>query len=262
MHESITAEPSADPARRALVAAALAAASLPGLGRAAAPALRIGRTDYTSVLTDIEERILREALNRISAACEFVRLPLLRLIEMANDGAVDADIGRIPEVARRFPNLLMVPTPTCQSEVAVYGATPEFATLTRSAIKGMRIGIVRGVFILEKYTQGMNLVVVQDFVALMNMLMERRIDAAIAIYLDTEVQLRGKAIPGLVRWPYLWAAEPLHCLVHKRHAELVPKLDAALARMTQAGLTRRYYLDGLQSIGAAPLRPQEATPPA
>ena len=260
MCESITSESGADPLRRALVAAALAVPAVAGLAQVKPPAIRIGRTDYTSILVDIEERILNDAFKRIGVAFDFVRLPLLRLIEMANDGAVDADIGRIPEVAQRFPNLVMVPTPNCNSEVAVYGAMPDFATVTRSAIKGMRIGIVRGVFILDKYTQGMNLVVVQDFAALMNMLMERRIDAAVAIYLDTELQLRKKVIPGLVRWPYLWAAEPLHCLVHKRHAELVPRLDAALAQMTKAGLTRRYYLEGLRSIGAAPLRPQEGAP--
>jgi len=260
MRESITSESDADLRRRALVAATLMASALPGLAQTKSPAIRIGRTDYTSILTDIEERVLSGALKRIGVACDFVRLPLLRLIEMANDGAVDADIGRIPEVAKRFPNLIMVPTQTCKSEVAVYGAMPDFAARTRSAIKGMRIGIVRGVFILEKYTQGMNLVVVQDFAALMNMLMERRVDAAVAIYLDTEIQLRNKVIPGLVRWPYLWAAEPLHCLVHKRHAELVPKLDASLAQMTKEGLNRRYYLEGLKSIGIEPLLPPEAAP--
>ncbi|MDY0746535.1 transporter substrate-binding domain-containing protein [Paucibacter sp. R3-3] len=260
MHESITSEPDADLRRRALVAAALAASALPSLAQTKSPPIRIGRTDYTSILVDIEERILTEAFRRFGSTCDFVRLPLLRLIEMANDGAVDADIGRISEVAQRFPNLIMVPTPNCRTEVAVYGAMPDFATRTRSSIAGMRIGIVRGVFVLDKYTQGMNLVVVQDHFALTNMLMERRIDAAVAIYLDTEIQLRKKAIPGLVRWPYYWAAEPLHVLVHKRHAELVPKLDGALAQMTKEGLTKRYYLEGLKSIGLEPLLPPEAAP--
>jgi len=260
MGESITSESETDPRRRTLVAAALVVSALPSLAQTRPPTIRIGRTDYSSILVDIEQRILDDAFKRIGGTCDFVRLPLLRLIEMANDGAVDADIGRIPEVAKRFPNLIMVPTPTCRSEVAVYGAMPDFAARTRSSIAGMRIGIVRGVFILEKYTQGMSLVVVQDFVALMNMLMERRIDAAVAIYLDTEIQLRKKAIPGLVRWPYFWAAEPLHCLVHKRHAELVPKLDAALAQMSKEGLNRRYYLEGLKSIGLEPLLAPEAAP--
>lgn len=248
-------------ARRSLIAAALAP---PGWSAAQAQTpqqvVRIGRTDYVSPLSDIEERVLGEAFKRIGVRCAFVPIPLLRLIEMANDGQVDGDIGRIPEVADRYPNLIRVSTPICQTDVAVYGRTADFAKRSRSEIAAMNIGIVRGVFVLSKHTRGMNVIEVQNFEAIANMMANQRIDAAVAIYLDFEVQLQNGPMAEMVRWPYLWASEPLHFLLHKTHAPLVPRLDEALARMAKEGLIRRYYADGLKKLGIAPLLPAEAAP--
>lgn len=245
--------------RHALLAAALAPVAA-SLAQTAPQVVRIGRTDYVSPLTDIEERVLRHAFDRIGVRCEFVPIPLLRLIEMANDGQVDADIGRIPEIASRYPNLIRLSTPICQTDVAVYGRTADFARRTRSEIAGMSIGIVRGVFVLSKHTQGMKVIEVQNFEAITNMMLNQRIDAAVAIYLDTEVQVRDKRIAEMVRWPYLWASEPLHFLLHKSHAALVPKLEEALARMAKDGLIQRHYAEGLKKIGLAPLLAAQAAP--
>lgn len=222
--------------------------------------LRIGRTDYNSPLVDIEERVLNEALDRLGIACEFLRLPLLRLIEMANDGSVDADIGRIPEIAARFPNLVMVPTPICRSEVAVYGTAPDFDKRTRSEIMKMNVGIVRGVFILGKYSQGMKVIEVQNFEGITSMLANQRIEAALTIYLDTEMLVRSKQMPEMTRWPYLWAQEPLHFLLHRKHEALVPRLDAVLQQMARQGLIAQAYAERTQRLGIVPLRPASAAP--
>lgn len=246
--------------RRAACVAAMLAPVASALGQAPARPVRIGRTDYVSPLSDIEERVLQHAFDRIGVRCAFVPIPLLRLIEMANDGQVDADIGRIPAVADRYPNLIRLSTPICQSDVAVYGRTADFAKRTRSEIAAMGIGIVRGVFVLSKHTQGMRVIEVQNFEAITNMMANQRIDAAVAIYLDTEVQLRDRQVAEMVRWPYLWASEPLHFLLHKSHAALVPKLEDALARMARDGLIQRYYAEGLKKIGLVPLLAAQAAP--
>lgn len=259
MRDPFVPRPTGARRRQALLAAALVPVAA-SLAQASTQVVRIGRTDYVSPLTDIEERVLGHAFDRIGVRCQFVPIPLLRLIEMANDGQIDADIGRIPEVADRFPNLIRLPTPICQSEVAVYGRTADFARRTRSEIAGMSIGIVRGVFVLSKHTQGMKVIEVQNFEAITNMMANQRIDAAVAIYLDTEVQLRNRQVAEMVRWPYLWASEPLHFLLHKSHAALVSPLEEALARMAREGLIQRYYAEGLKKIGVAPLLAAQAAP--
>lgn len=260
MRDPVVHAPLGAVTRRGLIAAALLAPPGWPAVQAQPQVVRIGRTDYVSPLSDIEERVLGDAFGRIGVRCTFVPIPLLRLIEMANDGQVDGDIGRIPEVADRYPNLIRVPTPICQTDVAVYGRTADFAKRTRSEIAAMNLGIVRGVFVLSKHTRGMKAIEVQNFEAITNMMANQRIDAAVAIYLDTEVQLQNRHVPEMVRWPYLWASEPLHFLLHKSHAALVPRLEEVLARMAQEGLIRRYYAEGLKKIGIAPLLAPEAAP--
>ncbi len=228
--------------------------------RAQEQPVRIGRDDAPSPVSDIEERVLREAFKRIGVPVQFEGLPLLRLIEMANDGKIDGDSGRIAEIAKRFPNLVLVPTPICRVDVAVYGRAEDFAKRTRSEIARMNIGIARGVFVLAKYSQGMKVVEAQNTEAITNMLVARRIDAAMTVYFDTEVELRGKQNHGMVRWPWLWGSEPLHCLLNRRHFALVPKLDEALAAMAREGLIRRYYEEEQKKMGVVPLLPADAAP--
>lgn len=79
---------------------------------------------------------------------------------MVNDGVVDVDIGCILEVVKWFLNFVMVLMLNCQLEVVVYGVRLDFVICICSVIKGMRVGIVCGVFIFDKYIQGMNFVVV------------------------------------------------------------------------------------------------------
>lgn len=234
----------------------LAAASVVGGPSLAQPAaVRIGRADYVSPISDIEERVLGEAFQRIGARVQFVKLPLLRSLEMAASGQIDGDIGRITAVAQRHPSLVMVPTAICQVDVAIYGKGADFARSTREDIRRMKTGIVRGVFVLNKYSEGMQVTEAQNFDALTQMLDNRRIEAAMVAHIDTEVLLRGGGAPTLVRWPYLWASEPLHCLLHQSQAALVPRLDEALKKMAQEGRIRRHYQDELKRLGVTPLRP-------
>lgn len=244
--------------RHLVLATAAAALGCPALAQP--QPIRIGRTDYVSPISEIEERVLGEAFKRLGQPVQFVKLPLLRLIEMANAGDIDGDIGRIPEVAQRFPNLLMLPTPICQVDVAVYGKARDFAERTRSDIMGLNTGIVRGVFVLSKHSKGMKVTEAQNFEAITQMLDSQRIEAAMVVFLDTEVLLQAPGAPSLVRWPYLWASEPLHCLLHKSHAALVPRLENVLAQMAKEGLIRRYYADELRRIGVTPLRAIDAAP--
>ncbi|KQP38892.1 ABC transporter substrate-binding protein [Pseudorhodoferax sp. Leaf274] len=245
------------PRRRAIqgVLALAAGAALPARSQADGP-LRIGRADYRSPLSEIEELVLSHAFERLGIRHEFVRLPLLRLLEMANEGQLDGDIGRIRDVAERYANLRLVPTPICQADVAMYGRSPGFDKLSRADIASLRIGIVRGVFLLSKHTRAMNVVEAQNFESMAAMLAGGRIDAVAGIYLDMEVQIQSGNVPGLVRWPYPWASEPLHLLLHKRLAPLIPRLDATLQEMAASGLTKRYYGETLNRQQIPPLLPE------
>lgn len=226
---------------------------------AAPPPLVIGRVDTPSLVADISEQVLREAFRRLGVGIEFKRLPLPRAVEAANDGDIDGDANRIGDAVRRYRNLIVVPTPINQVEVAIYGATPAVAALTRADIGKLRVGIARGTLVLSKYSQGMAVTDVQSMAGISQMVLSGRVDVAMAIYLDTEERIREGRAAQIYLWPHLWAAEPLYFVLHKRHADLVAPLNDVLLLMQREGLIEQYYRDGLQRSGVRPLSSEQAS---
>jgi hypothetical protein len=66
---------------------------------------------------------------------------------------------------------------------------------------------------------------------------------------------------GIVRWPIAWASEPVYLLLHKRNAEWVPRLDAALRQMKRERLIETFYVQGLQAARITPLAPPDRRAP-
>jgi polar amino acid transport system substrate-binding protein len=227
---------------------------------AAGPVFKIARVDYVAPSTEIAQRVMHEAFNRLGIVHEFVRLPPLRAINAANDGEADADVVRIADAAKGFPNLMAVPTPICQVDVAVYGRDHSVAELSRGAIEKLGFAVTRGTFVLAKYSRGLRSMETQTNRATAEVLMSDRVDAAMLIYLDAEVELRKLYPERFVPWPYFWASEPQYFLINKKHAALVPKLDAVLRQMDKEGLIRKSYLEGFRQAGVIPLLPADAAP--
>lgn len=257
--------------RRELLGALWSVAASAGLGSAAgsraqaveAP-LVIGRVVGPSLLSDIAASVMRDACQRAGIALEFRELPLLRSIEMANDGDIDADLMRITEAGQRYTNLIAVPTAVSRVDIAIYAATPDIADWTRARISAMRIGIVRGTLAIAKHTRGMNVVETAYDEPIHDMLAGGRLDAAALVHVDTESMMSSGQMPRMFRWPYLWAAEPLYPWVHRRRASLVPRLSAALRLLDSEGVVERTYRTALQQAGivALPVEGAAAKPAA
>lgn len=257
-----------DPARRraAGVFGLLLSSLATWPGRAQEPAapptpplsLTIGRQLEDSAISDISEQVMKEAFRRAGLLLQFKSLPLPRSIEAANDGDIDGDLMRIADVARLYPDLIAVPTPINRIDVAIYGATDAIRTRTRAEIAGLRIGFPRGIFVLKRYSQGMSATEAQTMAASFEMLANARIDAVMMVYLDIETRLADGRLQGAVAWPKAWASEPAFFYLNRRHAALVPRLDAALVQMKSEGLIDKYYADTLQRLKIRPLEPAGA----
>lgn len=245
-------------ARDAAAAIALAlGAALVASGAGAAP-LTIGRVDNNSPLSEAAMHVLGEAFARAGLEPPRYRaLPAQRSVELAHDGELDADLMRIADVGRRYPNLIALRTPIARVDVAVYGRRP-LDGCTRADIAHLRIGIRRGLFVLTKATAGLAVTEAPNDEAVFDMLAGGRFDAAILVHVDTDEAARAR--PGLRRWPYAWASEPLYFWLHRRHAALAPRLDAALAAMQRDGLIERHLSDAMRARRIEALKPAPAQP--
>lgn len=202
-----------------------------------ATSLTLGMAIYDGAVSPFSEMvkaIVVEVGRRADIRIDFKPLPLLRVLESANEGLVDGDPIRIAGVVDRFPNLVQVPTPLFHSTLRVYGLMPDLAQRTRSELRAMRIGKMRGVMNAIKHTTGLDTTDATAGSALLEMLRAGRCDILVIEYVDFETLLKAQP-QTIYRWPHAWASEPLYTLLHRRHAALVPRLDAALQSMRRDG---------------------------
>ena len=199
------------------------------------------------------ETVVTEGARRAGMTLTFVRLPALRSAEAANDGMTDGDLGRIVEITTRYPNLIAVPTPITKFTVAIYSASPDIASKSRADIRQMRIGLLRGIFTPIKYSHGMKVTESVGLASMFDMLATHRFDVAMVEHYNAATFVRKNRLTAVYLWPHVWATDPLHLVLNKKHAALVPRLDAALQQMKREGPIDQAYVDGLRKNQIEPL---------
>lgn len=221
---------------------------------AAAQTLVVGRADTESPQSDASEVVVRELFERAGLTLQLRPLPLLRSAEMANDGAIDANLSRIADVTQMYPHLRALPTPVNRVDVAIYAASPTFGSTPRADLARLRYSTLRGLFVLDKYSRDLTTLPVQTTLAALELARDGRVDAALLVYVDAEFTLAANGLRGrLHRWPHAWASEPLYFMLHERHAALVEPLDRILRQMQAEGQIERLRDATLRRHGIAPL---------
>ena len=83
--------------------------------------------------------------DRAGLKVKFVSLPHNRSLLSANDGRVDGDVGRVPSVEEKYPNILRVNAKSMELSGAVYTIDPDIKTYDESLLSKYRVGYVLGV---------------------------------------------------------------------------------------------------------------------
>lgn len=244
--------------RRTLCSSLGGAALALVVGSAAAQqVLQIGRVEFPSPLSDIAEGVVKEAFKRSGLQPEFKRLPLSRSVAMANEGSVDGELMRISDAVKNFPDLVPVPTPVVMSDVAIYSMDEKVAKLPRAEQRKRKVGLTRGTLILVKHSQGMDVTDTQSISTAFEMLANGRFDMTMMVFLDAELEIARRGLQNVHRRPHYWASEPLYFYLNKKHAALVPKINAALLDMQKEGVIKKIFRDKLDLLGIAPLLPAD-----
>lgn len=192
-------------------------------------------------------RIVSEAYDRLQIPIEFIEFPGKRSLYEANAGYVDADLSRIKDVEKEFTSLRRVPTSIFWFEATAFSKNKELKINGWESLRDLRIGIMRGMVYAEKGVKGLPRVTIVDKPGhLFKMLESDRID--VAIFSDINglaliKELRLSSIQALK--PPLERIEAFH-YVHKKHAALVPKLDAIFQEMKTSGQLDRMRQDFLR----------------
>ena len=164
------------------------ASAAPGLARGP---YRIGYSPEAQIHLTARDR-LKAVYERAGLPVEFVPLPQKRSLAQAVDGDIDGDAGRIPGLEKMFPTLIRVDVKLMDLFGIAYVIKGQRIGDYRSELLATkRLGAVRGVLWTEKISDGHRLEQVNNYERLFEMLLEGRIDLALASKISAEAVFRA-----------------------------------------------------------------------
>jgi polar amino acid transport system substrate-binding protein len=182
---------------------------------------------------------INEILTEAGISNRLIIEPSGRSLIEANQGNLDGEIWRIYSTQKDYPNLLPTITPVLSKKFYAY-VLKEGTDITSAAeLEGKRVGIVRGVLLLEKDLDlfDAEIVKAKDPNHLMELLEYNRIDAAIA----NDVFLNRTDNPDYFKRivPPLITAD-IHIWLNKKHQALLPSIEKVLQDWGEEKLREKY----------------------
>lgn len=213
------------------------------MGGLAAPVYRVSYSEATSALIPLVRAVYLE----LGLQPEFVLLPAERALLEVDRGIFDAELSRVAGVLHAYPNLLQTREPLRRTELYAYTRANAPLSVTGHAdLKGLSLGLLRGSKLAEDFVQGHGLQAQQahSTQTLYAMLDAGRFDIALL----TSSQLQSYPPDSQFRrvGPVLETSHAYHVL-HRRHAALQPRFDAALRALKASGRAAQLLRQGAES---------------
>ncbi len=182
----------------------------------------------------LSEAILREAYHALGISIEMEALPASRALTFANQGKTDGELFRI-KIGPKYSNLIRIDEPLFQVEVMVFTKYVEFPVQGVESIRPYEIGIINGIKLVERLTQGMQVTKVTSGVQLIRMLDKKHIDIALLGRLSGLQYWKNTQVEGIkILEPPVDSRNVYHYL-HKRHHALVPQVEQRLKQLRAEG---------------------------
>ncbi len=204
----------------------------------------------------LQRRIYREAFRRLDIPLQISVLPLQRLTIVADQGAIDGDVARTHGYAANHPDLVRVEEPVYDSVWALFAVNPtlELDALPSLANRPWRATYLRGVGICERALKPLvppeRLSDVTSDTQGFTMMRLGRTDVHCTADLSA-INLQYTAefsdLP-ITRKVAEIGSFPLHPYVHRKHADLAPRLATVLRQMKADGLLERYRQEAFREV--------------
>lgn len=129
----------------------------------------------------IAKQVLREVYQRLGYRAAFEELPGQRALEWANSGLTDGDVARIAGTEEKYPNLIRVNVPVIHFKGVAFAKRIDRRVDRWEDLKGLGIGVVRGIRYSTIGTEGMTPIFANDMTHLFTILDRGRIEVAVAV---------------------------------------------------------------------------------
>lgn len=204
-------------------------------------------------------KIYDEAFRRLDIPLKVAIFPTKRLSTAVDAGDVDGEFFRVYEYAAAHPNLVRVEVPVMEVVFALFTADPalrlnRIEDLPASGLSGdYRRGVLVCETTLKQWLPADRLSDVNTTEQGLKKLIAKRsdfmcdMDTAVASVLLTPDFKHADAIRRLAEIKTL----SLYPYVHRRNADLAPRLAATLKKMRAEGLIERYRQESEREVGFA-----------
>ncbi len=203
---------------------------------------------------EVGGRILLDVYERLGIPAEVIPMPGKRALREAISGRKDGESVRIYAVGEKYPDLIRVPTPLF--DFLTMGFAQKGTDITLEQPKDLENYVIvrtSGVQHTKNMTEGMdNIHIVESSDLLMPFVSHSRADIALTGRLNGLILLKKGKINNVEEVGQPLQVNPLYHYLNKRHAHLVPKVDAVIREMRESGeiakLKAQYEQEYLDAI--------------
>ncbi len=196
-------------------------------------------TDDDEGFVDI---ILKEVFERIGMEVKITQLPAERALVNSNSGIDDGEAIRVVGIEKFFPNLIPIPVTWPKMRFVAFTMGDEFPTDSWSQLSHRPVAFINGWKILErKIPDNGQVTLAKDANQLFDLLTYGRVQVVIYDAWLGLAHLQENNIEGVRMLEPAFAERDLYMYLHKKHANLIPRVENAFRAVKADGTYERYF---------------------
>ncbi len=203
---------------------------------------------FNSPFSTVMREVMLEAYKRIDIDAQILHLPGKRALKLSSMGAVDAELYRMGFINETSPDLIKVPVPLYLFEIRAFSKNFDFKPDGWQSLQNYKVGVVSGVKITARNTEGMQKEAVNSVRHMFALLQNERIDIALTTNIAGSIAMKELKLNSIKALEPAVHSFPVYHFVHKNKRELVPKLTAALTQMKNQGVINQIITRELETI--------------
>lgn len=159
----------------------------------------------------------------------------------ANEGIDDGLAMRVAGLEKQYPNLIRVPEEVAVNDFVALTLGPRFATNGWESLSPYVVSYIIGWKVFEQnVSKGKEITLVRDANQLFGLLKAGRADIALYERWQGLAKSRAMGLSPLVLEPPLVRTK-MYMYLHKKHADLVPRVSEALVKLKRNGSYQRIF---------------------
>lgn len=188
-----------------------------------------------SIDAEVSIAVMKEAYDMIGINIEIREFGGKEALHASNSGMVDGEIERIDGISKICPNLRQVQIPINYFNLHAFSKMNNIVINGWYDLKPYKLGITEGMIITGQNTIGMDVKLYKNNQELFEMILADSIEIVVMPLMNGKIILNRMGISNIHALNKVIESLFLYHYLHKKHENLIPKLEKALKMMLFKG---------------------------